>query len=244
MLKAKPYLRSLQIKTEMKPDWSIYPFAIPAVNDIEQLSFHPDVTFFVGENGSGKSTILEAIALALGFAEEGGTLNVQLNSASTASNLFQYLRTIKSFKKPKDYYFLRAESYYNIGTYMKELNYLKSYGGDIHARSHGEAFFKLFTHKLKGEGLYLMDEPEAALSPTMQFAALSAIHELCKNQSQLIIATHSPILLAYPNAKIYQFTNAGINEISYEQTEHFRITQDFLNNYQKRIRQIIDADEL
>ncbi|WP_147244292.1 AAA family ATPase, partial [Acinetobacter baumannii] len=105
MLQAKPYLRSVQIKANMQADWSIYPFSIPAVNDIEQLTFHPDVTFFVGENGSGKSTIMEAIALALGFSEEGGTLNVRLNSASSSSNLFQYLRMIKSFKKPKDYYF-------------------------------------------------------------------------------------------------------------------------------------------
>ncbi|MBP1485370.1 AAA family ATPase [Acinetobacter nosocomialis] len=240
MLEAKPYLRSVQIKAHMQADWSIYPFSIPAVNDIEQLTFHPDVTFFVGENGSGKSTIMEAIALALGFSEEGGTLNMRLNSASSSSNLFQYLRMIKSFKKPKDYYFLRAESYYNIGTYMNELNYVKSYGGNIHACSHGESFLKLLTNKLQGEGLYLLDEPEAALSPTMQFVALSAIHELCKKQSQLIIATHSPILLAYPNAKIYQFSDTGIREIQYEQTEHFRVTHDFLNNYQKRIQQIID----
>jgi len=242
MLEAKPYLRSVQIKANMQADWSIYPFAIPAVNDIEQLSFHPDVTFFVGENGSGKSTIMEAIALALGFSEEGGTLNVRLNSASSSSGLFQYLRMIKSFKKPKDYYFLRAESYYNIGTYMNEVGYVKSYGGNIHACSHGESFLKLLTNKLQGEGLYLLDEPEAALSPTMQFVALSAIHELCKKQSQLIIATHSPILLAYPNAKIYHFSDTGIREIQYEQTEHFRVTHDFLNNYQKRIQQIMDEE--
>ncbi len=140
MLEAKPYLRSVQIKANMQADWSIYPFAIPAVNDIEQLTFHPDVTFFVGENGSGKSTIMEAIALALGFSEEGGTLNVRLNSASSSSGLFQYLRMIKSFKKPKDYYFLRAESYYNIGTYMNELNYVKSYGGNSMLVHMGKAF--------------------------------------------------------------------------------------------------------
>ncbi len=181
--------------------------------------------------------------MALGFSEEGGTLNVRLDSASSTSNLFQYLRTIKSFKRPKDHYFLRAESYYNVGTYMNELNYLEGYGGNIHARSHGEAFIKLLTHKFKGEGLYLMDEPEAALSPTMQLVALSAIHELCQNNySQMIIATHSPILLAYPHAKIYQFSDTGICQISYEQTEHFQVTKDFLNNYPKKIQQIINDD--
>ena len=240
MLNPKPYLRSVQIKADMQPDWSIYPFLIPAVNEIEKIFFHPDVTFLVGENGSGKSTILEAIALALGFSEEGGTLNVRLNSASSASNLFKYLRTIKSFKRPKDYYFLRAESYYNVGTYMNELNYLAGYGGNIHARSHGEAFMKLLTQKFKGEGLYLMDEPEAALSPTMQLTALSAIHQLCQNHSQMIIATHSPILLAYPNAKIYQLSDMGIREIFYEQTENFQVTHDFLNHYKERIQEIID----
>ncbi|MFV7441544.1 AAA family ATPase [Acinetobacter pittii] len=242
MFEPKPYLRSVQIKTDLQPDWSVYPFAVPAVNDIEQISFHPDVTFFVGENGAGKSTILEAIALALGFSEEGGTLNVRLNSASSTSNLYQYLRTIKSFRKPKDYYFLRAESYYNVGTYMNELNYVAEYGGNIHARSHGEAFIKLLTQKFKGEGLYLMDEPEAALSPTMQMVALSAIHDLVQNKSQFIIATHSPILLAYPYAKIYQISDTGISQISYEQTEHFRVTKDFLNNYSKRIQQILEDD--
>lgn len=242
MFEPKPYLRSVQIKTDLQPDWSVYPFAVPAVNDIEQISFHPDVTFFVGENGAGKSTILEAIALALGFSEEGGTLNVRLNSASSTSNLYQYLRTIKSFRKPKDYYFLRAESYYNVGTYMNELNYVAEYGGNIHARSHGEAFIKLLTQKFKGEGLYLMDEPEAALSPTMQMVALSAIHDLVQNKSQFIIATHSPILLAYPYAKIYQISDTGISQIRYEQTEHFRVTKDFLNNYSKRIQQILEDD--
>lgn len=180
------------------------------------------------------------MALALGFSEEGGTRNVQLNTATSSSVLYQSLRTIKSFKKPQDYYFLRAESFYNVATYMKELDYLAGYGGDIHARSHGEGFLKLLTMKLKGRGLYLLDEPEAALSPTMLMTTLSVLDRLCQAQSQFIIATHSPILLAYPNAKIYQFSESGIKQISYEETEHFRVTKDFLNNYQKRITQILE----
>lgn len=217
-----PYVRSLHIKSPELLDWASYPYNIPTVNDLEKIQFHPQVTFFVGENGSGKSTILEAIALALGFSEEGGTLNVVLNSASSASELHQSLRVIKGVCKPKDYYFLRAESFYNVATYMNELGYLVGYGGDIHKRSHGEGFMKVFLSKLKGHGLYLMDEPEAALSPSMQMTALSAIHQLCQQNSQLIIATHSPILLSYPHAKIYQFTDTGLCEIAYEDTDHFK----------------------
>lgn len=238
-MEEKPYIRAIKLKAPEGLDWASYPYVIPAVNDLENIEFHPDVTFFVGENGSGKSTILEALALALGFSEEGGTRNVQLNTATTSSVLYQSLRTIKSYKKPQDYYFLRAESFYNVATYMNEIDYLAGYGGDIHTRSHGEGFLKLLTMKLKGQGLYLLDEPEAALSPTMLMTTLSVLDRLCRAQSQFIIATHSPILLAYPNAKIYQFSESGIEQVSYEETEHFRVTKDFLNNYQKRLAQIL-----
>lgn len=242
-MQAKPYLRYVEIKEPNQHDWSLYPFNIPAVNDMENIDFHADVTFFVGDNGSGKSTVLESLALALGFSEEGGTLNVQLNSASSSSNLYEALKLIKSYKKPKDYYFLRAESFYNVGTYMNELGYIDGYGGNIHERSHGEAFFKVLSHKLRGNGLYLLDEPEAALSPYMQMTALAVIDQLCKDQSQLIIATHSPILLAYPNATIYQFSDTGIKKVKYEETDHFRITRDFLNNYEKRVEQLLKEND-
>ena len=122
------------------------------------------------------------------------------------------------------------------------MNYFVEYGGDMHLCSHGEAFLKLLTIKLKGKGLYLLGEPEAALSPTMLMTTLSVLDRLCQEQSQFIIATHSPILLAYPNAKIYQFSDTGIREISYEETEHFRVTKDFLNNYQKRIQQLLEKE--
>ncbi|WP_038343380.1 AAA family ATPase [Acinetobacter sp. A47] len=241
-MQERPYIRAVKLKAPESLDWASYPYVIPAVNDLEKIEFHPEVTFFVGENGAGKSTILEALALALGFSEEGGTRNVQLNTATTSSRLYQSLRTIKSYKKPQDYYFLRAESFYNVATYMKEVDYLAGYGGDIHGRSHGEAFLKLLTMKLKGNGLYLLDEPEAALSPTMLMTTLSVLSRLCQAQSQFIIATHSPILLAYPSAKIYHFSETGIREICYEETEHFRVTRDFLNNYQKRVAQILEQE--
>jgi len=179
----RPYLKTVTIKDPDQADWSEYPFSIPAVNYLKSLDFHPDVTFFVGENGSGKSTVLEAIALALGFSEEGGTKNVNLNTASTASGLTAHLKLVRSFRKPKDGYFLRAESFYNVASYMDEVGYLQGYGDkSIHARSHGEAFMALLTHKFRGNGLYLLDEPEAALSPARLMAAISAIHSLVRKR--------------------------------------------------------------
>jgi predicted ATPase len=216
-------------------DKSGYPYNIAAVRELGHLAFHPDVTFFVGENGAGKSTVLEAIAVALGFGQEGGTKNVQMRTTDSVSSLHQDLRMVRGFRQPKDGYFLRAESFFNVATYMQELGY----GPSLHARSHGEAFMTLLTDKFRGNGLYLLDEPEAALSPSRQMAALCAIHELVREQSQFIIATHSPILLAYPGAKILRFGENGIDEVQYEDTEHFAVTRDFLNHYPRRLQQLL-----
>jgi predicted ATPase len=240
-LSAKPYLQSVAIRPDAAIDFDIYPYNIPAVREMATLKFHPDVTFFVGENGAGKSTVLEAVAIALGFGPEGGTKNVQLKTTESVSSLHSVLRMGQSFKKPKDAYFLRAESFFNVATYMDEVGYLGAYGDkSLHERSHGEAFMALLTQKFRGNGLYILDEPEAALSPNRQLAALSAIHQLVQTQSQFIIATHSPILLAYPNAKILRFDSSGIEEVAYEDTDHFRVTKDFLNHYQQRLKPLLD----
>lgn len=237
---ARPYLQRASFKPDAELDFETYPLNIPAVREIESIEFHPDVTFFVGENGSGKSTILGGIALALGYGPEGGTKNVQFSTAESVSSLHSLLRLSRSIRKPKDGYFLRAESFFNVASYMDEVGYLQSYGDrSLHACSHGEAFMALLIHKLRGKGLYLFDEPEAALSPNRQLAALSAIHRLVTDESQFIIATHSPILLSYPNAKILQFDSAGITEVAYEDTEHYAVTRDFLNNYQRRLEQLL-----
>jgi predicted ATPase len=239
----KPYLQEVSIRPDAEIDFGIYPYNIPAVSEIGLLEFHPDVTFFVGENGSGKSTVLEGIALALGFSTEGGTKNFKVETTESVSSLHQVLRLARSYRKPKDGYFLRAESFFNVATYMDEVGYLDGYGNkSLHARSHGEAFMALLIHKFRGKGLYLLDEPEAALSPNRQLAALSAIHQLVQDESQFIIATHSPILLSYPNAKIMQFDGSGINEVAFEDTEHYSVTRDFLNNYPRRLEQLL-ADE-
>ena len=241
-LSARPYLQRITAQFGDDVDWDRHPYNVPSVRELESISFHPDVTFFIGENGAGKSTMLESIALALGFGMEGGTRSVRLNSAGEAAPLHESLRLSKSFRKPRDEYFFRAESFHNVATYMEEVGYLQGYGGSLHARSHGEAFMAVLLNKFKGKGLYLLDEPEAALSPNRQLAALSAIHQLVRDDSQFIIATHSPILLSYPNAKILLFDGTGITEVAYEDTEHFAITRDFLNHYPRRLQQLLDLD--
>jgi len=240
-LAARPYLQHIGIASDAKVDYDDYPYSIPAVRELQLLRFHADVTFFVGENGSGKSTILEAIAMALGFGEQGGNRDMKLmTSYKTVSPLHQTLKMSRSFKLPKDGYFLRAESLFNVASFLERIG---SPSRSLHACSHGEAFMEVLLNKMRGNGLYLLDEPEAALSPNRQLAALRAIHDLVKRESQFIIATHSPILLAYPGAKIYQFHAEGISEIAYEDTEHYAVTRDFLNHTDRRIQQLLSDDD-
>jgi predicted ATPase len=229
-LTAKPYLIDISLLRDQVPSWNEYPFSLPVVQSLETLRFHPDVTFFIGENGSGKSTLLEAIAQLLRYNPEGGNKNTIFSTRETHSNLYNYLKSGKSFKTPKDGFFLRAESFYNVASYIDDAGYLAGYGGkSLHEQSHGESFLSLLNYKFRGNGLYLFDEPEAALSPSRQLTALAIIHKLVKANSQFIIATHSPIIMAYPNARIYLFSDAGIQEIEYEETEHYKVAKDFLN---------------
>jgi predicted ATPase len=238
-----PYLLRASIRPGADVDHESYPFDIPAVRDIDTIAFHPNVTFLVGENGSGKSTVLEGIAVALGFGAEGGTRNVRFQSAGSLSPLHDSLRLVRGMPKPRDAYFLRAESFFNVASHMDETGYLNGYGGQsLHTQSHGESFMAVLLNKLRGDGIYLFDEPEAALSPTRQMAALRAIHQLVEDHSQFIIATHSPILLAYPNARIFLFDQSGISAAAFEDTEHFAVTKDFLNNYPGRLEQLFQDD--
>jgi len=218
-----------------------YPFNIPVVKALETLEFHPDVTFLVGENGSGKSTLIEAIAIALEFNAEGGTANANFTTDETHSKLHKYLRLNRGLDRPKDSYFLRAESFYSLATYIEEVGYLKGYGGEsLHEVSHGEAFFAILNNKFRGRGIYILDEPEAAWSPSRQIAALASLHRLVNKDSQFIIATHSPILLAYPHAKIMHLGDDGMKEIKYKDTEHYQVAKDFLNNPERMLAHLMD----
>lgn len=229
------YIRYIELDREKVPSFSEYPFNLPAINKLETLDFHPRVTFIVGENGSGKSTILESIAVEFGFNAEGGTKNFNFHSKNTHSDLNQYIKLVKGVKKPRDGFFLRAESFYNFATNVEELGLDYAYGGrSLHEQSHGESFFAVFQSRFCGEGIYIMDEPEAALSPSRQMSMLTRMHELVREGSQFIIATHSPIIMAYPDAIIYQI-NEGFEQVEYENTEHYQIMYYFLNNTEKML---------
>lgn len=237
MLQAKPYLREISLHPQATPDFDRYPFSIPAVRGMGTLRPHPDVTFLVGENGAGKSTLLEAIAVGLGLPPEGGVRHVS-RAQQKVSPLVDSLKLVRGFRQPRSMYFLRAESLFNVFTYLDEVDPNRP---SLHERSHGESFMDVMLDFGPG-GLYLLDEPEAALSPTRQLAALSAIHQLVQDEGQFIIATHSPILLSYPNATILQLDGDGISEVRYEDTEHFAITRDFLNHYPGRLAQLLADD--
>ena len=245
------YLRELVLRRGRVPDFSRYPFAVPAVATLDRLTFRQPVTFLIGENGSGKSTLLEAIAVALGFNPEGGSRHFRFGTRASHSELHEYLQMVRSIERPRDGFFLRAESYFNVATEIERLDAIPGSGAPIgpafgpralHDQSHGESFLALVEHRFRGRGIYLLDEPEAALSPMRQLALLSRLHTLVRKRSQFIIATHSPILLAYPDAAIYQCGAEGLRSIAYEQTEHFQVTRDFLNRYPAMLRTLL-ADE-
>jgi predicted ATPase len=216
-----------------------FPFSIPAFANLERVVFHPDVTFFVGENGSGKSTLMEAIACLAGFPPEGGSNNFTRPIDDAPNPFLASLKLVRGIARPQSAFFLRAESFFNVATKIDELGAGHNYGGaSLHAQSHGESFLALVKNRFRAKGLYILDEPEAALSPQRQLAFLAAMHQLVQEKSQFIIATHSPILLAFPQAKILHFSSAGIDEIQYEETEHYALTLDFLKNRERYLKRL------
>jgi predicted ATPase len=196
------------------------------------------VTFLVGENGTGKSTLLEALAVGSGLNPEGGSRNFRFATRASHSRLDECLRLARAPAVPGDSYFLRAESFYNVATEIERLDsepggpkIIGAYGGvSLHERSHGESFFALFKSRFRDHGLYLLDEPEAALSPTRQLEFLGLLHDYCRRGCQFVIATHSPIVMAYPDAAIYVLAADGIRETAYTDTEHYLVTRGFLSN--------------
>lgn len=240
----RQYIAEVGLKREEVESFEKYPFCLPAVRALETMELHPAVTFFIGENGSGKSTLLEAIAVASGFNAEGGSRNFRFGTRESHSELHRYLRISKGISRPRDGYFLRAESFFNVATEIEKLDaegkgpLIGAAYGDrpLHEQSHGESFLALLLNRFYGEGLYLLDEPEAALSPSRQLSVITRIHDLIQERSQFVIATHSPILMAYPHARIYSFSTEGIRQIKYEETEHYRVTRDFLSNPERMLR--------
>lgn len=243
------YVSRITLQRDKIDSFDRYPFALPAIRSLERIDLHPKITYFVGENGSGKSTLLEAIAVSLGFNAEGGTKNFNFGTRRSHSKLHEYLRVSKGVRRPRDGFFLRAESFFNVATEIERLDeepfggppVIESYGGrSLHEQSHGESFLTLITERFGGQGLYILDEPEAALSPQRQLAVLSRIHDLISDDSQFIVATHSPILMAYPDACIYQCGADGVAQIAYEHTEHYQVTRDFLSNPERMLRILLE----
>ena len=255
MLKSHQFVRDVTLLREQVPGFDVFPFCVSAIQHLEKLALHPAVTFLIGENGCGKSTLLEALAVAFGLNPEGGSINLRFSSRSTHSNLHNFLRLTRGVESPRDAYFLRAESFYNVASQIDDLDenpddvryspppLINSYGGlSLHNQSHGESFLALFINRFGGRGFYVLDEPEAALSPTRQMAFVSRLHQLVTERSQFVIATHSPVIMSYPNAKILSLDEAGMHTIEYEDTEHFAVMKQFMTNHERMLRMLMEDE--
>ena len=219
-----------------------YTRQIEALRGLDELCLNSPVTFFSGENGTGKSTLLEAIAVAWGFNPEGGTKNYSFSTHDSHSDLFEGIRLNKGARRPKGGYFLRAESFYNVAT--KEEEYAKDdprgIHMDFHLQSHGESFLAAAQNYFTGSGFYLLDEPEAALSPQRQLSLLIEIDRCAKEGAQFIIVTHSPILLGLPGAAILSFDDGPIHPVSYEETDSYQVMSMFINHREQVIRKLLE----
>jgi predicted ATPase len=249
------YVRAVKLR----PDTTLgsgYPWDLPAISALaDEIRLHPRVTYLIGENGSGKSTLLEAIAVAAGMNAEGGSSSFAFSTRDSHSELWRALRLIKGAQKWSTDFFLRAESLFTAGTYLERLNEdldpaaaglagdpLASYGGrSLHEQSHGESFLAVMINRFDPNGFYLLDEPEAALSTQNCLTCLRRIHELVQQNSQFVIATHSPIILAYPDALIYSFDEDGLHEVDYEDADPVRLTQSFLQARERFLHELLSG---
>lgn len=235
---------------DMEPiNWRRFPFSVPAIKNMGALDLHPAITFLAGENGSGKSTLIEAMAIRLGFGEQGGTRNFTFGQREVDGGLHDYLRFDRTpgHRRETDGFFLRAESFFNVSTEIDELEKVepgkmyRNYGGkSLHQLSHGEAFIALVQNRFHDESLFFLDEPEAALSPARQLVLLKEIHWLVQSGCQFVIATHSPILMAYPNSTLYWLDQDGISKRDWDDIEHVDLTRAFLNSPKAFLRHLLD----
>lgn len=231
-----------------------YLWKLPAVRQLYQKGLHltRPVTFLVGENGVGKSTLIEAVSVAMGFNPEGGTLNFHFTTEDSHSELYKHLRINRGTRRNRDGFFLRAESFYNVASFIDQQDrdpegggsIIDSYGGvSLHRQSHGESFLTLVRERFGGNGLYILDEPEAALSPMRLMSLMCCMQDLIKKNSQFIISTHSPMLMTFPDAEILQLTGDRIESVRYDQTEHFQVMKKFMNAPDVMLRNLFDDDE-
>lgn len=234
------YISGIRFDNDL--DAGSYLCGLPVIRYLAEkvrLDFSSDVTFLVGENGTGKSTLLEAIAVAYGFNAEGGTKNFRFSTNQTHSELYKHITLVK-----KDYaydgFFLRAESLYNAATYIDQVGMTANYGSvSLHDQSHGESFLSIVQNRFAGKGLYILDEPEAALSPMRQLTLMAEMDALVKTGSQFIIATHSPILMTFPGAEILQLSKEGIQKVNYRDTEHYQLTKQFLEDPERMLHYLL-----
>lgn len=237
-------IQGIQIQWE-KIDPHSYLRNIQAIRDLQYLEFHKPITFFVGENGSGKSTVLEAAAVAAGFNPEGGTKNYNFSTYDSHSELCNALKVIRGFRQPGWGYFLRAESFYNVAT--KEEEYAQTPFNSVpseqlHLKSHGESFLAVAQKHFRPNGIYFLDEPEAALSPQRQLTLLMEIDRCAKEESQFIIVTHSPILLGMPGAEILTFDDGLVHPCEYEQTDSYQVTEMFMNHREQLLKRLLEYE--
>ena len=249
MLSSNLYLRSVAISKEIPK--GNYLKDLPVVKNLTEmgsLSFSKNVTFFVGENGVGKSTLIEAIAVAMGFNPEGGTKNFNFATMESHSDLHTYMTMSRGFQRLRDGFFLRAESFYNVASNIDDMDkemfggpkIISCYGGvSLHKQSHGESFMALVENRFYGNGLYILDEPEAALSPMRQMRLMYLIKELEKKNSQFIISTHSPILMTLPGAEVLEISDEGITSVDYKETELYMITKRFMVAPEKITKELL-----
>ena len=240
-------IREIRIDNEL-PESEFYT-NLPAVKQIIRehgIVLTRPVTFFVGENGIGKSTLIEAVAVAAGFNPEGGTRNYNFATSDSHSTLYRHIHLVRGAGRHTDGFFLRAESFYNAASYLDTMDskVLLSYGGEsLHRLSHGESFLALIENRFSPDGLFILDEPEAAVSPMRMLRMMADIHSLAEQGAQFIISTHSPILITLPDSDIIQFSEHGLERVDYRDTQHFQVTKDFLADPDRMLRILLEKDE-
>jgi predicted ATPase len=250
------FVRAVELDREAVPSFAEHPFDLPAIRNLGALELRAPVSCFVGENGTGKSTLLEALAVACGFNPEGGSRNLRFQTRASHSPLHRFVRVVRGTRRPRTGFFLRAETFYNLATAVDSIDedpdnagnnsgppVIDAYGGrSLHAQSHGESFFSLFLARFSGNGLYLLDEPESALSPQRQLALLVRMHDLVAQGSQFVVATHAPILMAFPGAELLWFDDAGIRRAAFDEIEHVAVTRRFLGDPDSMLRELFGED--